>query len=306
MKVKVSRKAHFNAAHRLYNREWSDDRNAEIFGKCSNPNYHGHNYELIVSVTGEIHPETGFGLDDGLEQIKIDAVNLRGFANERQREAVCAKSDESITELGVDAGPVDEAGVINRIVAPVVGDEHEERRAAVRDVATAEAHRQEVHRLEKRRRAFVDLGASKLDPTHVSQGVGAGIERRNGVHLNPAKHLEWVRLHALAARELRQALDMPAAASFKHVSPAGAAVGVPLTEALQKAYFTEGMELSPLASAYARARGADRLSSYGDFAAVSDVVDAERWSLMPCAPNFSIRSSTQMKRSPTGSTGQFS
>ena len=63
MKVKVSRKAHFNAAHRLYNNEWTDARNAEVFGKCSNPNYHGHNYELIVSVTGEIHRETGFVMD---------------------------------------------------------------------------------------------------------------------------------------------------------------------------------------------------------------------------------------------------
>jgi len=63
MKVTVNRKAHFNAAHRLYNNEWSDARNASVFGKCSNPNYHGHNYDLIVSVTGEIHPETGFVMD---------------------------------------------------------------------------------------------------------------------------------------------------------------------------------------------------------------------------------------------------
>jgi len=63
MKVTVNRKAHFNAAHRLYNCEWSDARNAEVFGKCANPNYHGHNYELIVSVTGKIHPETGFVMD---------------------------------------------------------------------------------------------------------------------------------------------------------------------------------------------------------------------------------------------------
>jgi len=63
MKVTVNRKAHFNAAHRLYNNEWTDARNAEIFGKCANPNFHGHNYELIVSVTGEIHPETGFVMD---------------------------------------------------------------------------------------------------------------------------------------------------------------------------------------------------------------------------------------------------
>jgi phosphoribosylaminoimidazolecarboxamide formyltransferase/IMP cyclohydrolase len=74
-------------------------------------------------------------------------------------------------------------------------------------------------------------------------------------------------------RDLKQALDMPAAASFKHVSPAGAAVGRPLGEALRQAYFTGDLELSPLAAAYARARGADRVSSFGDWAALSDVVD---------------------------------
>ncbi len=63
MRVTVNRKAHFNAAHRLYNNEWTDARNNKIFGKCANPNYHGHNYELIVSVTGNIHPDTGFVMD---------------------------------------------------------------------------------------------------------------------------------------------------------------------------------------------------------------------------------------------------
>lgn len=63
MKVKVSRKAHFNAAHRLYNQDWDDARNDEIFGKCNNPNFHGHNYELIVSVAGEIDPVTGYVVD---------------------------------------------------------------------------------------------------------------------------------------------------------------------------------------------------------------------------------------------------
>ncbi|MEO8773965.1 MAG: 6-carboxytetrahydropterin synthase [Gelidibacter sp.] len=63
MIVTVSRKAHFNAAHRLFRKDWSDEKNAEIFGKCSNPNYHGHNYELIVSVTGRIDSETGFVMD---------------------------------------------------------------------------------------------------------------------------------------------------------------------------------------------------------------------------------------------------
>jgi len=63
MKVTVSRRAHFNAAHRLFNSKWSDERNNEIFGKCNNPNFHGHNYELIVSVTGYVNPETGYVVD---------------------------------------------------------------------------------------------------------------------------------------------------------------------------------------------------------------------------------------------------
>ncbi|MBC8306854.1 MAG: 6-carboxytetrahydropterin synthase [Flavobacteriaceae bacterium] len=63
MKVTLYRKAHFNAAHRLYVKEWSNKKNYEIFGKCSNPNFHGHNYELIVGITGEINPLTGMVID---------------------------------------------------------------------------------------------------------------------------------------------------------------------------------------------------------------------------------------------------
>jgi 6-pyruvoyltetrahydropterin/6-carboxytetrahydropterin synthase len=63
MRVTLSRKAHFNAAHRLYRKDWSMEKNDEIFGKCNNPNFHGHNYDLIVSVTGPIDPETGYVLD---------------------------------------------------------------------------------------------------------------------------------------------------------------------------------------------------------------------------------------------------
>lgn len=81
-------------------------------------------------------------------------------------------------------------------------------------------------------------------------------------------------------RELKAALGLPAAASFKHVSPAGAGVAVPLNDTLKKAYFVEGMELSPLAAAYARARGADRVSSFGDFAALSDTCDAPTAALL--------------------------
>jgi len=75
-------------------------------------------------------------------------------------------------------------------------------------------------------------------------------------------------------KELKRATGLPAATSFKHVSPAGAAVGLPLSEVEQKIYFVEGMEYSPLACAYARARGADRMSSFGDFISLSDVCDA--------------------------------
>ena len=63
MRVTVSRKAHFNAAHRLYRKDWSFEKNDEVFGLCNNPNFHGHNYELIVSVTGEIDKETGYVID---------------------------------------------------------------------------------------------------------------------------------------------------------------------------------------------------------------------------------------------------
>lgn len=63
MKVAVFRKEHFNAAHRLFNPKWSDEKNDEIFDKCNNPNYHGHNYELIVRLVGEPNPDTGYVYD---------------------------------------------------------------------------------------------------------------------------------------------------------------------------------------------------------------------------------------------------
>jgi 6-pyruvoyltetrahydropterin/6-carboxytetrahydropterin synthase len=63
MRVTISRKAHFNAAHRLYRKDWTFVQNDAVFGKCNNPNFHGHNYELIVSVTGKINPETGYVMD---------------------------------------------------------------------------------------------------------------------------------------------------------------------------------------------------------------------------------------------------
>ena len=79
MRVTVNRKAHFNAAHRLYNPKWDDAKNDAVFGKCNNPNYHGHNYELIVAVTGEINPETGYVIDikDLKELIYEEGLNLK-------------------------------------------------------------------------------------------------------------------------------------------------------------------------------------------------------------------------------------
>ncbi len=81
-------------------------------------------------------------------------------------------------------------------------------------------------------------------------------------------------------RELKAATGLPSAASFKHVSPAGAAVGLPLTETEKKIYFVDDLARSPVACAYARARGADRMSSYGDWAALSDICDAETAALL--------------------------
>lgn len=75
MKVKVSRKAHFNAGHRLFNPNWNDEKNFQVFGPCSNPNYHGHNYTVVASVKGHIDQNTGFVMDLAeLKQIMNEEV----------------------------------------------------------------------------------------------------------------------------------------------------------------------------------------------------------------------------------------
>lgn len=79
MKVTVSRKAHFNAAHRLHNPSWDDATNKAVFGKCNNANYHGHNYQLIVHVTGEIDPQTGYVMDMKVLADLIDAEVCERF-----------------------------------------------------------------------------------------------------------------------------------------------------------------------------------------------------------------------------------
>jgi 6-pyruvoyltetrahydropterin/6-carboxytetrahydropterin synthase len=77
MKVTVSRRAHFNAAHRLYRKDWSDEKNDSVFGKCNNANFHGHNYELVASVTGDVDPDTGYVMDiKDLANIILEEVEI--------------------------------------------------------------------------------------------------------------------------------------------------------------------------------------------------------------------------------------
>ena len=78
MRISAFRKAHFNAAHRLHNPNWSEEKNREVFGLCNNPNYHGHNYGLEVKVTGEVDPETGYLIDlKYLKDIIAEQVDRR-------------------------------------------------------------------------------------------------------------------------------------------------------------------------------------------------------------------------------------
>lgn len=82
MKVTVNRKAHFNAAHRLFNKNWSEEQNFEVFGKCSYSHYHGHNYEIIVAVKGEVDQETGFVMN--LDELrKIIAVEVEDYLDHK-------------------------------------------------------------------------------------------------------------------------------------------------------------------------------------------------------------------------------
>ncbi|MGI9527685.1 MAG: 6-pyruvoyl trahydropterin synthase family protein [Weeksellaceae bacterium] len=83
MEVTIHRKAHFNAAHRLFHPAWSDEKNLEVFGRCAYPNYHGHNYDITVSVTGEVDPDTGFvmNLNDLKKIIQIEIEDYLDHKN---------------------------------------------------------------------------------------------------------------------------------------------------------------------------------------------------------------------------------
>lgn len=100
-KVAVFRKEHFNAAHRLHNPEWSDERNEAVFGKCNNPHFHGHNYELIVQVIGEVDPQTGYVMDmkvlsSLLKELVLDRFDHRNLNLDVPEFATLNPSAENI------------------------------------------------------------------------------------------------------------------------------------------------------------------------------------------------------------------
>lgn len=88
MKVSVFRKEHFNAAHRLFNPKWSGEKNDLVFGKCNNPNFHGHNYELLVKITGEVNPDTGYVYDLKILSDIIKETILKRFDHKNLNEDV--------------------------------------------------------------------------------------------------------------------------------------------------------------------------------------------------------------------------
>ncbi len=118
MKISVFRQVHFNAAHRLHNPKWSDEKNKKVFGKCNNPNYHGHNYDLIVKVKGEIDPETGY---------VIDMKYLKDIIGEHVSDRFDHKNLNIDTEEFKNLNPTAEniAVVIWNILRLKIDDKHE-------------------------------------------------------------------------------------------------------------------------------------------------------------------------------------
>lgn len=117
MKTTVCRRAHFNAAHRLHNPNWSDEKNQAIFGKCNNPNYHGHNYDLIVSVTGYVDEETGY---------VIDMKELKTLIKEKVLERFDHKNLNLDTAEFKSLNPTAEniARIIYELLKPGINSEH--------------------------------------------------------------------------------------------------------------------------------------------------------------------------------------
>ena len=106
-RVTVHRKEHFNAAHRLYNPGWSDEKNEAVFGKCNNPNWHGHNYEVIVSLTGEVDEETGYVYDmkklsDLIKEHVLDRFDHRNLNLDTEEFKHLNPSAENIVKVIYD------------------------------------------------------------------------------------------------------------------------------------------------------------------------------------------------------------
>ncbi|GER60292.1 6-pyruvoyl trahydropterin synthase family protein [Patiriisocius marinus] len=118
MSLTIYRKAHFNAAHRLHKPEWSDEKNFEVFGKCSNPKYHGHNYELEVGITGEIDPETGFLMDIKFlkEIIKNEVEEPFDHKNLNEEVAAFKNINPTVENIAIE--------IYNRI-SKVIGDNYQ-------------------------------------------------------------------------------------------------------------------------------------------------------------------------------------
>jgi 6-pyruvoyltetrahydropterin/6-carboxytetrahydropterin synthase len=114
-KVSVFRREHFNAAHRLYNRDWSDDLNTKVFGKCSLPHYHGHNYELEIKVTGEVDGRTGFVMD-----MKVLSELVQQQVVERFDHKNLNLDTKEFRELNPTAENI--AIVIYRLLRPYIDD----------------------------------------------------------------------------------------------------------------------------------------------------------------------------------------
>ncbi|KAJ2816020.1 bifunctional phosphoribosylaminoimidazolecarboxamide formyltransferase/IMP cyclohydrolase, partial [Coemansia erecta] len=208
----------------------------------------------------------GVTVADAVEEIDIGGVTLlRAAAKNHAR-------------VSIACDPADYAGLLAEIRAGGVGEATRQRLAlkafghtADYDTAIADYFRQQYARgsaqlplryganpHQKPAQVFVDEGELPITVLNGSPGYINLLDALNSWPL---------------VKELKQALGLPAAASFKHVSPAGAAVGVELSDVERSVYMVEGMDLSPLATAYARARGADRMSSFGDWVALSDTCD---------------------------------
>ncbi|MFQ5614663.1 MAG: phosphoribosylaminoimidazolecarboxamide formyltransferase [Anaerolineae bacterium] len=234
-------------------------------------------YDFIDLVVCNLYPfaqtvaQPDVTLVDAVENIDIGGVTLlRAAAKNFERVTVmCDPGDyEPVLAELQNAGGVS-AGTRQRLALKAFRHTRDYDTAIAAYLAgqsqAPEARREQPLRYgcnphQKPARVFVNRGALPFEVLNGSPGYINLLDALNGWPL---------------VRELKQALNLPAAASFKHVSPAGAAVALPLGDDLRRAYFVTDLELSPLATAYARARGADRMSSFGDWVALSEVVDVQ-------------------------------